>query len=371
MSSEMPEAWMPKPPARGISVWNDSLSRLSEVKEIFKNLVSRISAYRLPTHVGLVTFSTAPKLEQQLTPVLYDFQNRLEKISAGGTTKLFDSLVTAKDMLQVFKKSYPGTKCRIIVLTDGLDNISENKPSDVCSDICRSGIVLDAIVIGTEETSALFKMAKFSGGYAFHPQSREMLFQTFLLDGFLDINARPDTPWIPLRNFNTSVPKQADMQTIFDFPPRKTQSWENESFFSLEGAHKHFTKMLNRLEKSDAASNTTVSSNAPKHTKSQKSGTTTLVSGAGGQGRVLLNELIAMMNNLHPSMDVYVSESNMGHWKVVMAGPSGTAYEKGIFVVLVDLGDQFPLRPPTIRFKTPILHPNVTRVSNVKWKRET
>ena len=47
-----------------------------------------------------------------------------------------------------------------------------------------------------------------------------------------------------------------------------------------------------------------------------------------------------------------------------MVGPSGSAYENGTFVLFVELGDQFPMRPPSARFKTPVLHPNVTKVQN-------
>lgn len=149
------------------------------------------------------------------------------------------------------------------------------------------------------------------------------------------------------------------MQTIYDFPPCRTQPYENDSYISLQGARKHFTNMFNRLgrETSDTTSiDTTDSGRYPRSIG------TTLVAGVGGQGRIFLNEIIAMINNPYPSMDVYASESNMGTWKVVMVGPSGSPYENGTFVLFIDLGDQFPLRPPSARFKTPVLHPNVTKV---------
>ena len=336
------------------------LKRLSEVKEIFKNLVSRISAYRLPTHIGLVTFSKHAEVTQQLTPILYDLQNRLDDIVAGGATALFDSLVTVKNMLDTFRSCNPKAKCRIVVLTDGLDNKSKFKPEDVCSQLHSSHIVLDAIVIGTNETQDLFKMAKHTGGYAFHPQTRNMLFQVFLLDGCLDINSRPNIQKLAIGNYASSVPKAADMQTIYDFPPCRMQPYENDTFISLQGARKHFTSMLKRLGSGSTVTTSTKSTNSGRYSTSTG---TTLVAGAGGQGRILLNEVIAMINNPHPSMDVYASEANMGIWKVVMVGPSGSAYENGTFVLFIDLGDQFPMRPPSARFKTPVLHPNVTKVT--------
>ena len=155
-------------------------------------------------------------------------------------------------MLDTFKSSNPKAKCRIIVLTDGLDKSSTTKPENVCSKLYDSGIILDGIVIGTTETQDLFKMAKHTGGYAFHPQPRDMLFQTFLLDGFLDINSRPDIQKVTVVNYASSVPKAADMQTILDFPPCRTQPYENDSFIPLQTARKYLTGMVNRLSRSSS-----------------------------------------------------------------------------------------------------------------------
>jgi ubiquitin-protein ligase len=71
-----------------------------------------------------------------------------------------------------------------------------------------------------------------------------------------------------------------------------------------------------------------------------------------------------MIENQHEYMDAYVSENNMGFWKVVMQGPPGSPYADGTYVVWVELGDEFPRIAPTVRFITPILHPNISKVGN-------
>jgi ubiquitin-protein ligase len=68
-----------------------------------------------------------------------------------------------------------------------------------------------------------------------------------------------------------------------------------------------------------------------------------------------------MIETQHQYIDVYVSDSNMGFWKVVMQGPPASPYEDGTFLLYIELGDQFPRKAPTARFITPILHPNVTK----------
>ena len=253
MATSMESNWLPQGGNLQRSA-ADELSRLVEVKEAFKNLVSRISAQRLPTHLGLVTFSRLPTTKQRITPVLYDFQNQLDEIQAEDLTSIYDSLLRAKEMLDEFRSSNPRVKCRIVVLTDGEDNHSASKAQDVCSILYKSDIVLDAIVIGTNETEDLFKMAKHTGGYAFHPQTRDMMFQIFLLDGCIDIGSRPDIEKVPIDSYATSKPKVADMDSIYDIPPRRAQPYEDDSFIALEGASKHFASMLDRQDSSSAPS---------------------------------------------------------------------------------------------------------------------
>ena len=339
------------------------LNRLSEVKEIFKNLVTRISAYRLPTQLGLVTFSNheSVQVNQELTPVLYDFQDRLNDVSYGGGTSIYDALMKAKAMLATFAVAHPGAKRRIILLTDGCDNASKCTPERACKELCNNDIVLDAIVIGTDKTWNLFKIAKHTGGYAFNPTSRDLLFQIFLLDGCIDIKTRPDIVKVPMDSYATSSPKVADMQTKYEFPPCRPHPHESDSFISLRVANRYFTTLSNRLRQpinsraSSVSTNSTLGSGA------------TAVTGAGGQGRRFLNEVLAMISNPHPSMDVYVSETNIGCWKVVMSGPVDSAYEKGTFVLFVDIGEHFPVRAPSARFITPVLHPNITKVSHRRF----
>ena len=67
----------------------------------------------------------------------------------------------------------------------------------------------------------------------------------------------------------------------------------------------------------------------------------------------------------HPYYDIYVSEQNMGFWKVVMKGPVGSIYSAGTFLTILDMPDTFPAFAPRVRFVTPILHPNITRQGRV------
>ena len=354
---------------------SNQLSRLSEVKDVFKNLITRIAAYRLQTHIGLVTFSNpnSVRMNQRLTSVLLNFRDQLDHVYASGNTAMWDGINKGKDMLVAHKALHPTARCRLIVLTDGEDNSSSLTPAYVCADLYSNDIVLDAIVIGTDATGNLFRAAKHTGGYAFCPKTRSALYQIFLLETFIDMRMRPDIVKIPIIQFNSSVPKLADMRDIYDFPPCRPHPNQNDYFIALRDADRYLTALSRRSSRGPSVT-TPTSRTASIHSRfsaSIFSNTNTLGSGsfmtgttmgASGSTRVLLSEVKAMIENQHDFMDVYVSESNMGFWKVVMQGPHASPYENGTFLLYVELGDQFPRKAPTVRFITPILHPNITKV---------
>jgi hypothetical protein len=369
----------------------NDFTKLTETKQVFENVIGRMLGYQLVSNfVGVVTFSSRNniKVTRELSRInQQEFKDMVQDLQGCGLTALWDAIDKAKDMLIAFKTAHANTKLRIIVLTDGMNNDSINRPADVCNSLYAAEIVLDSIVVGSGSTRDLFKFSKHTGGYAFNPQSRLLLFQTFLLEPFLDISARPDIERIPVDDFEKSEPKRADMRTLFDFPPLRKHQLEDGSFVSLNDAGQFFTShsatLVGQRNRSSVLASrivphrtpstmstsgisaSTLRSNGPQRTISDMRSTSDRSSHS--IGRVFLSEITHMLavSNEHPydSMDVYVNETNMSYWKVVMKGPEGTPYEKGTFVLSVSMSPSFPQAPPIVRFLTPILHPNVTKVS--------
>ncbi|EON69573.1 hypothetical protein W97_08833 [Coniosporium apollinis CBS 100218] len=54
-----------------------------------------------------------------------------------------------------------------------------------------------------------------------------------------------------------------------------------------------------------------------------------------------------------------ISDNELMEWRAVMRGVEGTAYEGGLWALHITLPPTYPLHPPTIRFTTPICHPNI------------
>eukprot|EP00053_Salpingoeca_punica_P002723 m.39179 g.39179 ORF g.39179 m.39179 type:complete len:165 (+) comp11748_c0_seq1:36-530(+) len=60
-----------------------------------------------------------------------------------------------------------------------------------------------------------------------------------------------------------------------------------------------------------------------------------------------------------------ISEENFFEWEVLIAGPSDTPYEDGVFTALMTFPKDYPLNPPSMRFTCEMFHPNVYRDGRV------
>ncbi|KAL1297217.1 hypothetical protein AAFC00_004783 [Neodothiora populina] len=54
-----------------------------------------------------------------------------------------------------------------------------------------------------------------------------------------------------------------------------------------------------------------------------------------------------------------VHDDDLMHWNAVMKGVDGTPYQGGLWQLDIQIPDGYPNVAPTIRFVTPICHPNV------------
>ena len=52
-------------------------------------------------------------------------------------------------------------------------------------------------------------------------------------------------------------------------------------------------------------------------------------------------------------------------WHATLLGPAKTPYEDGLYLLSFHFPSDYPFKPPTVRFLTPIYHPNVFRNGNI------
>jgi len=54
-----------------------------------------------------------------------------------------------------------------------------------------------------------------------------------------------------------------------------------------------------------------------------------------------------------------LDEGNLLEWEIIIIGPSDTLYEGGILKARLTFPPEYPLLPPSMKFLTPMWHPNV------------
>ncbi|KAH7384276.1 ubiquitin-conjugating enzyme/RWD-like protein [Phaeosphaeria sp. MPI-PUGE-AT-0046c] len=74
----------------------------------------------------------------------------------------------------------------------------------------------------------------------------------------------------------------------------------------------------------------------------------------------LMTELQTYQNDPNEALlELGPADDDVMHWRAVMKGVVGTAYEGGRWLLDIHVPSTYPLSPPSIRFITPICHPNV------------
>ena len=62
---------------------------------------------------------------------------------------------------------------------------------------------------------------------------------------------------------------------------------------------------------------------------------------------------------------VEILNNNIFEWKFIIIGPPETLYESGTFEGLISFPNDYPNRPPKVKFTEEILHPNIYSDGNV------
>ena len=74
----------------------------------------------------------------------------------------------------------------------------------------------------------------------------------------------------------------------------------------------------------------------------------------------LQRELQEMTNAPPEGISAGPRGDDIKRWDATIAGPPGSPYEGGLFKLTVTFPDEYPFKPPAVRFTTPIFHVNIS-----------
>ena len=74
-------------------------------------------------------------------------------------------------------------------------------------------------------------------------------------------------------------------------------------------------------------------------------------------------EYQALQKEKNTNVEVKLVNNDIRHWKGRIKGPIDTCYQGGIFDVDIVIPNEYPFKPPKMKFDTKIWHPNISSVT--------
>ncbi|XP_030258472.1 uncharacterized protein LOC115572482 isoform X2 [Sparus aurata] len=307
------------------------MKKINVVKELFDNFATRSMAYDFYHIIGLVKFDSTVKILHTFTENLEKFKEHIRNIEASGCTLLYDALRRGGVELQKVKTRFPDCRLRIVCLTDGNDSGSSVEPVAVTAKLIKADIVVDSVLLGDVENNMLHGISNATGGCCFKPQTAKDGLRLFEIETVLSLEQRT----LKEKLDPSSISEKA-LTRIFN-----THGYDEYPQTSLP---------------SQINGKVTVTECTLKQLKKR---------GILEKDKRILEELRSLHCDPHPFFRVFPSEEDFSFWKILMEGPPDTPYEKGVFELYCQFGDEYPVKPPLVRFVTRVYHCNVNSVGRI------
>uniref|UniRef100_A0A8C1XU39 Uncharacterized protein n=1 Tax=Cyprinus carpio TaxID=7962 RepID=A0A8C1XU39_CYPCA len=312
------------------------MMRIDAVKQIFDSFSNRSMAYDFQHVICLVMFNDKVKTLLKFTENLETFKEQVHAIEASGYTRLYDALVRGISELDNIKKSFPACRCRILCLTDGNDFSSMSNPVTIARKLMASNIVVDAVIVGKADNTVLHGISYVTGGYCFKPENAKAALRLFEIETVLSMELRAERRRVPV----SSIKTEEDLTKIF-----ASHGYDERPEMKIPA---QITKKAARTENV-----------LKKKIRECKSGRFM------EKEKRIIEELKSLHCDPHPFCSVYPSETDFTFWRIVMKGPPETPYENGTFELYCQFGRDYPVKPPVVRFYTPIYHCNINSVGRI------
>ncbi|XP_048098789.1 uncharacterized protein LOC125294288 isoform X1 [Alosa alosa] len=314
---------------------NVDMPKLDAVKQLFDAFANRSMAYDLPHLMSLVTVGREVKIIHPFTENLEVFKEHVHSLHASGPKPLYDALHLSISELCKMKMRFPNCLLRVICLTDGNDYLSTKNPVDIANMVKSSNIVVDSILVGKVTNNVLHGISNVTGGCCFQPDTSKTALKLFEMETVLSLESRK------LKPKSTSAIQTLDELT---------------KLFAICG---YDDKPQVKFPK--AVESKVVATEDALKKKILESKTTRFME----KDRRIMEELKSLHCDPHPYCSVFPSDTDFTFWKILIKGPPDTPYENGVFELYCQFGDAYPVKPPLVRFITPVYHCNVNNVGRI------
>ncbi|OHT11426.1 hypothetical protein TRFO_19161 [Tritrichomonas foetus] len=332
-------------------------------KQYLTTFANRTYGYRIPCIQGLISFNTVITKRCPLSPLVPDFEDLgLRTIQPRHATHLWDALNESADEIIKFNTDEEGNKicknaqCRILVISDGDDKTSANKPEEVAKKLLQNDVIVDSVIVNTnndkDECKMLCALCHITGGLSLRPQTVSEGLTIFEQSAFLNYKERKlfNTPILDGKLSTIPNKLQYNLEMItaeFFEQARKEDKFDTEIVNNEISIGQNKVQLATPKKVVYANQNNVI--NSPRH-------------------RRILRELHATaevmdsanMKRYDPDMKIFTHQSNLDRWRVFIKGSVCTPYENKWWYLMVTFPDLYPVMPPVIRFITIPYHLNVS-----------
>mmetsp|Transcript_25893 Transcript_25893/g.59776 ORF Transcript_25893/g.59776 Transcript_25893/m.59776 type:complete len:560 (+) Transcript_25893:67-1746(+) len=331
-------------------------SRMEAVKVMFYAFRDRIQSFGVGTHeLGLLQFDQVVEPMLQLTAELDKFESIVDDVQKRGQTAIYSSIIEATKMLS--RNSADNIDLRVLVLTDGQNN-SGAGAKEALAAANAIGATVDAIIVGDRPDSDLRRIVTATEGQCFGISSLGEGFELLEAEAMASLKARRGGEERKVcRRENVMLDLDSiEMKSITTTTALPEAAQKRKK--AMESKTKVASLSTLKLEEDDAAGlasssgQQSLSGNAPSHKR-------------------ILKELgqIAKGKSEDPDffvgLHIFPAEDNLASWRVLMEGPEQSPFAGGVFLLTVQLPDNYPMSPPNIEFQTPIYHCNVNDAGRI------
>ena len=316
----------------------DEKSKYQSVLEAFETFCNRTTAYDLKHVVGLILFANQSKLQYPISENFRAFNNQFTSIPPGNVTTVYNAISYAIQVINQFTVKYPDyvdVPKRILCLTDGYDNNSTVTAEEATQELIDNEITMDCVLL-CEETVYTHAIAKATGGYSFKPSNTVELMNIFEEEPMLAMKSRPEI--IPAYGKEDEV--ELDVQAAAPVDKELDHILPDKLNLPVQTAQNCLARAIIHKHLASPTANTEIT-------------------------KRILQELSYYQSHPHPDFEVFPCQTNIDFWRIIMCGPDGTPYSQATFELFIEFKDDYPAKPPNIRFITPIYHCNINSAGRI------